>query len=109
MPTVQLFSATDMLTGQSWRFAASSAGLSGTVDGAVQTRNGAQQLLISGLAEDAAAVQGVLARAQSRPEFYASLLRGDDTITGCAQPELPARVRDADTLDGIDGGGLAPV
>ncbi|MHB1123079.1 MAG: hypothetical protein ACYC0T_10215 [Ramlibacter sp.] len=128
MATVQLFSSTDMLNGQPWQgqvtsastshftagtpavaitfsgsFAASGAGLSGTVDGAMQTRNGAQQLLVSGLAEDAAAVQGVLTPAQSRPELYAYLLRADDTITGSTQPDLLAGFRGADTLDGAAG------
>lgn len=128
MATVQLFSSTDMLNGEPWQgqltaassshftagtppvditfsgsFMVTEAGLGGTVDGAVQTRNGAQQLLISGLAEDAAAVQGVLAPAQSRPELYAWLLRGDDTITGSTQPDLLAGFRGADTLDGAGG------
>lgn len=131
MATVQLLSSTDMLNGEPWQgqvtsasgsqftagtppvaitftgsFALSSAGLSGIVDGAVQTRNGVQQLLISGLAEDAAAVQGVLAPAQSRPELYAWLLRADDTVTGSTQPDLLAGFRGTDTLDGgagIDG------
>jgi hypothetical protein len=128
MATVQLFSSTDMLNGESWQgqvtsvsashftagtppvaitfsgsFAVSGAALSGTVDGAVQTRHGAQQLLISGLAEDAAAVQGVLVPAQSRPELYAYLLRADDTITGSTHPDLLAGFRGADTLDGAGG------
>lgn len=131
MAAVQLFFSTDMLNGEPWQgqvtsasgsqftagtppvaitftgsFALSSAGLSGIVDGAVQTRNGVQQLLISGLAEDAAAVQGVLAPAQSRPELYAWLLRADDTVTGSMQPDLLAGFRGTDTLDGgagIDG------
>lgn len=128
MATVQLFSSTDMLNGEPWQgqvtsasashftagtpevavtfsgsFAVGGAGLSGTVDGAVQTRNGAQQLLVSGLAEDAAAIQGVLAPAQSRPELYAYLLRADDTITGSTQPDLLAGFRGADTLDGAGG------
>ena len=129
MATVQLLSSTDMLNDEPWQglvtsasashftagsapvaitfsgsFAASGAGLGGTVDGAVQTRNGGQQLLVSGLAEDAAAVQGVLAPAQSRPELYAWLLRGDDTVTGSWEPDLLAGFRGADTLDG--GGGI---
>lgn len=128
MATVQLFLSTDMLNGEPWQgpvtsasashftagtppvaitfsgsFAVSGAGLSGTVDGAVQTRNGVQQLLVSGLAEDAAAVQGVLAPAQSRPELHAWLLRADDTIIGSAQPDLLAGFRGADTLDGAGG------
>lgn len=85
-------------------FAVSGASIGGTVYGAVQAKNGTPQLQVSGIVEDAAAVQGVLAPAQSRPEVLAYLLRGDDTITGSADPDLLAGFRGADTLDG--GGGI---
>lgn len=129
MATVQLLSSTDMLNDEPWQgqvtsasatqftagapvyaftfsgtFAASGAGIGGTVYGAMQTKNGTPQLQVSGIAEDAVAIQGVLAPAQSRPEVLAYLLRGDDTITGSADPDLLAGFRGADTLDG--GGGI---
>lgn len=128
MANVQLLSSTDMLNDEPWHgqvtsasaghftagapvyaftfrgdLAASGLHASGTVYAADQTKNGVQQLLISGVAEDAAAIQGVLAPARSRPEVYAYLLRGDDTITGSAQPDLLAGFRGADTLDGAGG------
>ena len=85
-------------------FAVDAASLSGTVYGAVQTKNGTQQLQISGIVEDAAAIQGVLGPAQSRPEVLAYLLRGDDRIIGSADPDLLAGFRGTDALDG--GGGI---
>lgn len=134
MSIVQLYFSTDLLNDEPWHASIAPAGstavavqgpvysatltgsfvvddpagtppaIRGVVDGLTQTKNGATQLQVSGLLQDAHGLQQVLDTATNRPMVYSYLLRGDDTLQGSAEHDLLAGFAGNDAIDG--GGGI---
>ena len=81
--------------------------ISGTVTGATQFKNGAAQIVFSGLSADAGTLAVMVDRNADAEEIYSYLLRGNDTVRGSSGNDLLGGGPGNDTIDGGAGNDIA--
>ncbi len=131
MATAQLLFANDMSSTEDWNtvvtaassssvtitgpvysatftgsFAINGQSISGTATGATQFKNGAAQIVFSGLVADAATLATMVGRV-SAEAIYAYALRGNDTVIGSSGNDLLGGGAGNDSINGGAGNDIS--